>query len=695
MASTLARYVTPEEMAACRRWREEHLLASGVPPFSFTFGGRPVAALLAAWTSDRYAERLADGNTRHTVRYTDPATGLEVRCQAVEYRDFPTVEWTLYFRNRGGAPTPILQEIRPLDVAFPLSSPDGAPVGHRGLVIHHAVGSPARADDYRPLETALRQGASLTLAARGGRPSDTDLPFFNLEWPGGGLVVAIGWPGQWIAHISREAVPPTPTPRPPSAVSATAGAAGGSGSSPPGAIQSVRVRAGQELTHFSLQPGEEVRTPLLVLQFYRQKDWIGAQNVWRRWMLAFGTPRVDGAVPAPFTTASSSAHFSEMERANEENQQQFIDQYVQHGVALDYWWMDAGWYVLDGGRWPRTGTWEVDRERFPRGLRAVADHAHAQGVKILVWFEPERVAADTWLDREHPEWLLSAPGTASKLLDLGNPAAWQWAVEHFDRLVVEQGIDLYRQDFNMGPLAHWRAADAPDRQGLAEIRHVTGYLAFWDELRRRHPGMLIDTCASGGRRTDLETLRRAVPLHPTDHDYQDYTARQSHTYGLSLWLPLFGSMVCKRDQVDEYAVRSAVGIRLGMGFDVRRQDLDWPRLCRLIDEWRATAPALYGDFYPLTAYSIDQRDWLAYQHDVPERGEGVVRVYRRAASPYVLAQFRLRGLDPDATYAVTDLDAGAGTGNPAHYSGRALLEEGLSVGIEARPCAKVFTYRQT
>ena len=72
----------------------------------------------------------------------------------------------------------------------------------------------------------------------------------------------------------------------------------------------------------------------------------------------------------------------------------------------------------------------------------------------------------------------------------------------------------------MDPLAYWRAADVPDRQGITEIRYVTGLLAYWDELRRRRPDMLIDTCASGGRRNDLETLRRAVPLWRSDYAFE-------------------------------------------------------------------------------------------------------------------------------------------------------------------------------
>ena len=132
------------------------------------------------------------------------------------------------------------------------------------------------------------------------------------------------------------------------------------------------------------------------------------------------------------------------------------------------------------------------------------------GIKTIVWFEPERVTPGTWLTEHHPEWILGGKGGG--LLNLGNPAARAWLTDHVDKLMTEQGIDLYRQDFNMDPLALWRGNDAEDRQGITEIHHVEGYLAYWDELLRRHPDMFIDSCASGGRRNDLETMRRAIPL---------------------------------------------------------------------------------------------------------------------------------------------------------------------------------------
>ena len=169
------------------------------------------------------------------------------------------------------------------------------------------------------------------------------------------------------------------------------------------------MRAGQELTHFKLLPGEEIRTPLMVLQFWKG-DRLHAQNVWRSWMLAHNLPRPGGKLPPVELAACSSHQFGEMIHANTENQKFFVDRYLKEGLKLDYWWMDAGWYFCDPVGWPKTGTWEVDTRRFPHGFREISDHAHAKDVKTIVWFEPERVHPDTWLTQNHPEWILGGKG---------------------------------------------------------------------------------------------------------------------------------------------------------------------------------------------------------------------------------------------------------------------------------------------
>jgi alpha-galactosidase len=665
--------VSPEEMAEAHQWaaaRFEGTLSSVGLPFSFVFGGQPSSELLKQWKLEHTSRPLAEvgapapeagrGKTEHTLSWTDPTSGLQLRCVALEYHDFPTVEWTLYFKNTATNPTPILEDIRAATFALER--------GDKGeFLLHHNIGSPADGNDYGPLETPLGPKARKRLGGAGGRPTNSDWSYFNLEWPGRGLIIAVGWPGQWAAELRRDAA------------------------------RGLHLRAGQELTHFKLLPGEEVRSPLIVLQFWKG-DWIRSQNVWRRWMMAHSMPKPGGKLPPPQLVASSSRQYDEMIKANETNQCMFIARYLEEGIKLDYWWMDAGWYNHHGGGWPRVGTWEVDTNRFPHGLRAVSDYAHQRGIRILVWFEPERVAAGTWLSETHPEWILG--GAKGGLLNLGNDDARVWLTDHVDRLLTEQGIDLYRQDFNMDPLQAWRANDAPDRQGITEIKHVTGYLAYWDELRRRHPNMLIDSCASGGRRNDVETMRRAAPLWRSDYAFEAI-GHQCMTYGISLWLPFHGTgTVATRNApyygsgltpVEPYAFWSNVSPSLGFGIDVRVREIDYAALRRLIGEWREMSPNYYGDFYPLTRWTRDDEAWIAWQFDRPEQGEGVVQAFRRDKSYYESARIRLQGLDPSARYSVANLD----TPDARHeFAGRDLIEDGLPVQITARPAAAVISYRK-
>ncbi|MBI4586449.1 MAG: alpha-galactosidase [Planctomycetes bacterium] len=635
-------------------------LFSAEPPFSFIYDGKPSAELLKTWELKRRSARIDPQRTEHALLWTDSRTGLSVRCVGIEYHDFPAVEWTLYFKNAGAADTPILENIQALDLQL-----DRGSGGE--FLLHHHVGSPANGNDYGPLETPLGRRAAKRLGGAGGRPTNSDWSYFNIEWGAEGLIAAVGWPGQWAAELALD---------------------DGRG---------LHLCAGQELTRFKLLPGEEVRGPLMALQFWKG-DWIRAQNIWRRWMMAHSMPKPGGSLPPPQLLASSGRQYDEMIKANEENQILFIDRYLAEGLKLDYWWMDAGWYVHGGGGWPRVGTWEVDASRFPRGLRAVSDHAHQRGLKILVWFEPERVAAETWLAKNHPEWILG--GSKGGLLNLGDPAVRQWLTEHVDSLLTGQGIDLYRQDFNIDPLGHWRGNDAPDRQGITEIKHVAGYLAYWDELIRRHPGMLIDSCASGGRRNDLETMRRAVPLWRSDYAYEAI-GHQCMTYGISLWLPFHGTgTVAARNApyygsgltpVEPYAFWSNACPSLGCGFDMREKELDYAALRRLFDQWRRLSPNYYGDFYPLTPWSRDDKAWMAWQFDRPEAGEGMVQVFRRHNSFYESARFKLRGLEASARYLVANIDEPEAK---QEVAGSELLDRGLPVSAPGQPAAVILTYQK-
>ena len=98
---------------------------------------------------------------------------------------------------------------------------------------------------------------------------------------------------------------------------------------------------------------------------------------------------------------------------------------------------------------------------------------------------------------------------------------------------------------------------------------------------------------------------------------------------------------------------------------------------------------MLGDFYPLTSYQLNEELWLAWQFDLPEQQRGMVQVFRRAGSNYESARFRLRDLNLEARYVVTDLDQPAAA---KEFSGRELAEHGVLVSAPERPSARILTY---
>jgi alpha-galactosidase len=270
-------------------------------------------------------------------------------------------------------------------------------------------------------------------------------------------------------------------------------------------------------------------------------------------------------------------------------------------------------------------------------------------LKFLLWFEPERVAAGTQIAREHPEFVFG--GTNGGLFKLNEPAARRWLTDLLSQRITEFGLDVYRNDFNMDPLDFWRRADAPDRQGMTEIRYVEGHYALWDELRARHPGLWIDNCASGGRRIDLETLSRSVPLWRSDTGcgpgHADWD--QVQALGLAEYVPLFTA--CAWDP-KAYTLRSTATGGAITQFDYLNEKFSVSEARAALAEVKDNQKFWYGDFYPLTRAALGNETLAAWQLHRPDLEAGLVLAFRRRECPYPVLQTALRGLTPARRYTV-------------------------------------------
>jgi alpha-galactosidase len=298
---------------------------------------------------------------------------------------------------------------------------------------------------------------------------------------------------------------------------------------------------------------------------------------------------------------------------------------------------------------------------------------------------------------EHPEYFLDSgdENHMSLMLDLGNPDAWQYCYDTLEKLIGDLHIDCYRQDFNFEPLAFWRKKDGADRRGISEIKYINGFYKLWDDLLEKFPHLIIDNCASGGRRIDIETLRRSIPLWRSDYQCAanyDSQASQCHQQNFSTWMPYSGTGAGR--QCDEYRVRSAYGAALQTGFTFSERNAfcddekEIAFIQKYLHEYLKVRPYITEDFYPLTEFTDRLDAWCASQYNRPDQKDGVIQVFRRENSPFETAAFPLRGLDAEKEYEIVDAD----DDSRITISGKELMENGFRVSISQRYKAKIFFY---
>jgi alpha-galactosidase len=597
-------------------------------PFSFKYDGSKSQDLLHDWERATTEQKLNAERTRQVMTWDDPGSGLRVILELTRYHDFPAIEWLLHFENTGRSDTHILEDIQAMDVS--LMAPFDPMTPYR---LTKTSGAASNTGDFAVEKVTFHAGHEEYLRSTWGRSSNEHFPFFKCESGVGSTIMAIGWSGQWQAGFDCDN------------------------------SNTLRMTAGLMRARFRLRPGERVRMPRLLIMHWNGDTW-EANSRFRELIYKHYAARRAEKRPLPVVFSNTCFKQGGGWLGNLNTAQNQIEMIRAYGpLGLEAVITDAGWMKgSQEGWWYGCGNWTPRKDNYPNGLAPVAEAAHEEGMVYGLWHEIETVVEGTHLWRAHPEWLIdigarSIDNTRVALLNFGLSEVQDRMIEVVTRPMRKPGLRVYRQDFGLiDPGPHWKANDTPDRQGITEIKYITGLYNYWDGIAEQVPDSLREECAAGGRRIDLETIMRMHIHQKTDFWFHNKTDQLS-IWGLSQYLPN-NCFVAQLNRLDDYSFHSTMASSLCVGWKADDRQFKDSRAEELVRQYKKVRHLLTGAWYPLTPYSRESTTWLVSQYHRRDLDEGIVLAFRRSQSPYRSAEIALRSLERKALYQVTDMSTG-------------------------------------
>ena len=627
--------VTEEEKELCSQWFEDKFLGiHSKMPFTFKVDGEifnPIDWEQHIMESPKFGSVYQGGKTEYLV-YKNKSNGLEVTVEATVFEKNATCQWTVYIKNTAEKDSGVISDFYALDFGFPTGKAD----------LYYSMGSDTAPSDFSLIKKSI-SSSERTFSGNDGKPTESYLPYFNIHGESFGMILGIGWTGQWAAGISAKK-------------------------------GETNITAKQENFNAYLLPGEEIRSPLVSISFYNDENPLKGFNLFRGWVMDSVYPEnvtqnsyTVMEVAGPTSTRTSDEIINILD--NE------IADYIYD--EIDAFWMDAGWYSYNEGWYDGVGNWTVDKNRYDKGISELSDYAAKKGLGHTLWYEPERVYPGTQfynVGAEKPEWLITVDGEDNAMWNLANEDALKYYCDYLLKSMKENGVTIYRQDFNFAPLKFWQKADAEyynGRTGICENHYITNLYTFLDYLTENIDGLIIDNCASGGKRLDLEMTYRSIAFWRSDYNcayHPDlFEATQSMTYGISFWLPITGANLY---MADEYAARSAIMPLVLMDF-YSHQHADFS----LYKDQRAL---MGGNYYPLDFGSFDNDKMHAMEFITEDATAGTALIYKRANVTETEYTVKLNGLITSETYEIYDID------NPKQVhklSGEELMNKGLTLPL--------------
>lgn len=606
--------LTDAEKNRSREWLNDNFFSENSEyPFTFKVDGEefnPVEwEIIPSPTPDIEAGNIyKNGKTDYIVLANDEK-GLKVTVEVTEFSDNATCQWTVYIKNTDESNSGVISDFYALDSSFKTGNAE----------LYYSMGSDTAASDFSLIKKDL-SFIERKFSGNEGKPTEAFLPYFNIHGENCGMILGIGWTGQWAAGLSESR-------------------------------GNTDITVKQEHFEAYLLPGEEIRSPLVSLSFYENSNPLKGFNLFRKWITDCVYPEnvtqnsyTVMEVAGPTSTRTSDEIIEILDG---------IDKSIYS--QTDAFWMDAGWYSYTEGWHDGVGNWTVDTSRYDNGISELSGYAANKGLGHVLWYEPERLYPGTHFHNEgsqHDEWLISVDGEDNIMWNLANEEAFTYYCEYLLNSMKENGITVYRQDFNFAPLKYWQKADKEyygGRTGICENHYISNLYRYLDYLTENIDGLIIDNCASGGKRLDLEMTYRSIAFWRSDYNcsiHPDlFEATQSHTYGVSFWLPITGSALYMQN---EYSARSDIMPLMLMDFfSHTHPDFSFHKEQREL---------MADRYYPLDFGSYDKDKMLAMQFSTEDALSGTALVYKRAEVTDTEYTVKLNGLIPSQTYNVYDID---------------------------------------
>jgi len=435
----------------------------------------------------------------------------------------------------------------------------------------------------------------------------------------------------------------------------------------------------------TLQPGDTLSTPGFS-GLFTGTGFGAASRAWHGHIRAHVLPRPAEVRPVLFNSWEATGF-----AIGERQQMELAALAASSGAELFV--VDDGWFGERNAAAAGLGDWWVSRERFPDGLHPLIKEVRRLGMGFGLWVEPEMVNPDSRLYRMHPDWVLHYPHRRRTLqrdqlvLNFGRPDVAAWAHDWLEALVSEHQVDFLKWDMNR-PFteAGWPGHPDPDR---VWVEHVRGVYATIDQLRRDHPCLRIECCASGSGRADLGMLARTDQIWVSDNtDAVDRLAIQhGHSQVLpaavmAAWVTDCPNPLTSRTVPLRFRFHSAMAGVMGLGGNLLEwSDEERDEARRLVGQYKRIRHVVqHGDLYRLHGPNAVQY--------VSSGGSEVVVLAWAPDRHYGLGHdqppLRLAGLDQFSRY----LDTDSGQSHP----GSVLQTRGLQLDLPAGDYSSILVH---